>query len=120
VVADDPGRLGGRHAMARRLLSGLPDQPRDRHTDHRPPPDGVRGQSRIGAQVFVVPRLGAYAEDHGAIRPATGEARARNALTCSAAHPPTSRKLICLLREDGGGNEISFCCRGCIYWTWPS
>lgn len=72
VVADHRSRPPGPHTLARRLLSRLPDQPRDPHPKARPPPAGVSGKPRAGAAVLVVPRFGADARSYRLIHRAAG------------------------------------------------
>ena len=61
MVADDPVRRNGRHAVAGRVLSRLPDQPRDRYPDNRPSSPRERGKPCARAAMRVVSGLRADA-----------------------------------------------------------
>src|SRR5215472_7694220 len=64
VVPHNPLCRHGGHAMAGRVLSGLPDKPCDRYPDNRPSSASVSRQPRAGATVLVVSRLGTHARDY--------------------------------------------------------
>jgi hypothetical protein len=63
VVADDPGRADRGDAVARRVLPGLRHEPGDRSSKGRPPSPRIGRNPRARAAVFMVPGIGAHAED---------------------------------------------------------
>jgi hypothetical protein len=72
VVADDSRGRDCWQAVARCSLPGLPDQPRNRHSYHRPSPAGIGRQSRARLALLVLPRLGTDAGDPRSAQAATG------------------------------------------------
>jgi hypothetical protein len=72
--SNDPGRPARRHATARRLLSGLRDEPRSGSPHPRPPPARLGRHNAARVAVFVVSGIGADAEAAGTACFAAGEA----------------------------------------------
>jgi hypothetical protein len=62
VVANDLRRVDRRYALARRLLSGLRNEPSDRSAHHRSPPARLGRHFRARAALFLVSGVGADAE----------------------------------------------------------
>jgi hypothetical protein len=75
VVADDPGCAARWHAVARRLLPGLWDEPSHRSAHARPPPTGRGRHPRARSAVLVVSGIRANTEAARAIRAAAGNGR---------------------------------------------
>src|ERR1700719_994418 len=94
MVADDPDRDRGRHAVARRALPRMRHKPRDRYPHNRPSPAGVRRIVGARAAVLYVPGHGANAVDPWLARLPAGRAvhvdarliMAKRSSNCFASH----------------------------------
>src|SRR5215467_5153936 len=93
VVADDPLRRRGRHAMAGCLLSRLQDKPSDRHPKAGPASARVGGKPCAEPAVLLVPWFGTDAGDNGVARvPAGRKPRPRSLSAMSGAAEPEGRR----------------------------